>query len=129
MNIFHGKPLSAHISHDTIAMNKIQGENLHETRHVMSIEAEKKLKLLLEHLVVNKIDHGDLMLQNFIYNPDTHDINLIDFGSAKLLPTSNDVIDKFNQHQGPLTRFYRIPDYLLVRQEKLATGQSADSDA
>lgn len=64
-----------------------------------------QIAYIIESLHKKKIFHRDIKLENFIYNPATRKVTIVDFGFA-LNPPSLDA--KFTNPCG--TRFYRAPE-------------------
>lgn len=60
--------------YDYLQHNEIEKDGL--------VIVEKKLNLAVEELISNYIYHSDFTLRNVMYNPETHDVQIIDFEDA-----------------------------------------------
>ena len=74
-------------------------ENGHASREVLAQLLDTTL-----YLITKKVDHRDIKCENVLYNPVTHKIRLIDFGSASHLPGT-----RYNSYRG--TAIYLPPEY------------------
>ncbi|KAL0221241.1 hypothetical protein RCL1_001095 [Eukaryota sp. TZLM3-RCL] len=68
-----------------------------------------QLLLALSHMYLNNVVHRDLTPKNVLYNPQTKEIKVCDFGSAKVIVNSS----KESSTCYICTRHYRAPELLL----------------